>query len=116
MDYVLIALGVFFMIGGLLGCILPVIPGPPLSYVGLILLHVTEKYQYSSRFLILWAAITVAVYALDYIIPAWGTKKFSGSKRLGKHYRFTYWFIFLSSVWHYYRSVCRCCCWRINCW
>lgn len=81
MDYVLIALGVFFMIGGLLGCILPVIPGPPLSYVGLILLHVTEKYQYSSRFLILWAAITVAVYALDYIIPAWGTKKFGGSKR-----------------------------------
>lgn len=81
MDYILIALGVIFIISGILGCVLPVIPGPPLSYIGLLFLHFTERYQFSSKFLIIWAVITVVVYALDYIIPAWGTKKFGGSKR-----------------------------------
>lgn len=81
MDYVLISLGVIFIISGILGCVLPVIPGPPLSYIGLLFLHFTERYQFSSRFLIIWAAITIVVYALDYLIPAWGTKKFGGSKR-----------------------------------
>lgn len=81
MDYVLIVLGVVFIVSGILGCVLPVIPGPPLSYVGLLLLHFTERYQFSSRFLLIWAVITVVVYALDYLIPAWGTKKFGGSKR-----------------------------------
>jgi uncharacterized protein YqgC (DUF456 family) len=81
MDYVLISLGVIFIISGILGCVVPAIPGPPLSYVGLLLLHFTEKYQFSTKFLIIWAIITAVVYALDIIIPAWGTKKFGGSKR-----------------------------------
>ncbi|WP_346858347.1 DUF456 domain-containing protein [uncultured Draconibacterium sp.] len=81
MDIVLISFGVLFIITGILGCVLPVIPGPPLSYIGLLLLHFTKGYQFSSKFLIVWAVITVIVYALDYIIPVWGTKKFGGSKR-----------------------------------
>lgn len=81
MDYVLIAIGVIFIISGILGCVLPIIPGPPLSYVGLLLIHFTERYSFSNKFLIIWAAITIAVYAIDYVIPVWGTKKFGGSKR-----------------------------------
>ncbi|WP_321995934.1 DUF456 domain-containing protein [Draconibacterium orientale] len=81
MDILLIVLGALFIISGVLGCVLPIIPGPPLSYIGLLLLHFTERYQFSSKFLIIWAVITVVVYALDYLIPAWGTKKFGGSKR-----------------------------------
>ena len=81
MDYVLIVFGIIFIITGILGCVLPVIPGPPLNYIGLLLLHFTAKYQFSSKFLIIWAIITIVVYALDYIIPVWGTKKFGGSKR-----------------------------------
>lgn len=81
MDYVLISLGVIFIISGILGCVLPIVPGPPLSYVGLLLLHFTERFQFSTKFLIIWAIITAVVYALDLLIPAWGTKKFGGSKR-----------------------------------
>lgn len=81
MDYVLIGFGVIFIISGILGCVLPVIPGPPLSYIGLLLLHFTERYQFTPKFLVIWAIITLVVYLLDYIIPAWGTKKFGGSKR-----------------------------------
>lgn len=69
------------MIAGILGGILPVLPGPPLSYVGLLLLHFTNRYQFSSRFLIIWAIITVIVYILDFVIPAWGTKRYGGSNR-----------------------------------
>lgn len=81
MDYVLIAFGIIFIISGILGCVLPIIPGPPLSYIGLLLLHLTQGHQFSNKFLIIWATITAVVYALDFIIPAWGTKKFGGSKR-----------------------------------
>jgi len=81
MDYALIVLGALFMITGILGAILPVLPGPPLSFVGLIFLHLTERYQFSTNFLIIWGVITVVVYLLDYLIPVWGTKKFGGSKR-----------------------------------
>ena len=80
MDYILIVLGVIFLISGILGCVLPVLPGPPLSYAGLLFLHFTSKYHFETKFLIIWAIITAAVYAVDYIIPVIGTKKFGGSK------------------------------------
>jgi hypothetical protein len=81
MDYILIGLGIIFMITGIFGCVLPLLPGPPLNYIGLLLLHFTAGYQFSNRFLVIWGIVTVVVYALDYVIPVWGTKKFGGSKR-----------------------------------
>lgn len=81
MDLFLIITGAILVITGILGSVLPVLPGPPVSYVGLLLLHFTEKYQFSTRFLVIWAIICAVVVILDYVIPAWGTKKFGGSKR-----------------------------------
>jgi len=81
MDYVLIAFGAIFIVAGILGCLLPVLPGPPLSYAGLLLLHFSSKYQFSVKFLLIWAAVTILVSVLDYAIPAWGAKKFGSSKR-----------------------------------
>ena len=81
MDYVLLGFGIVLILIGLLGCVLPIVPGPPLSYAGLLLLHFTERYQFSSSFLITWAVITVVAYTIDFVIPALGTKKFGGSKR-----------------------------------
>ncbi len=81
MDYVLIVLGAFFIIGGILGGVLPVLPGPPLSYIGLLFLHFTDKYQFSTRFLIIWLIVAAVVTIIDYFIPIWGTKRFGGSKR-----------------------------------
>ncbi|WP_372948920.1 DUF456 domain-containing protein [Mariniphaga sp.] len=81
MDYVLIVLGAFFIVGGILGGVLPVLPGPPLSYIGLLFLHFTDKYQFSTRFLIIWLIVAAVVTIIDYFIPIWGTKRFGGSKR-----------------------------------
>ena len=81
MDIFLISLGIILTITGILGCVLPFMPGPPLNYAAILLLHFTSGFQFSNRFLIIWAIVTVAVVVLDYIIPVWGTKKFGGSKQ-----------------------------------
>ncbi len=80
MDLFLIIIAGLLLVTGFLGSILPILPGIPLSYAGILLLHFTDKYQFSSEFLILWAVIVVAIQVLDYYIPIWGTKKFGGSK------------------------------------
>jgi uncharacterized protein YqgC (DUF456 family) len=81
MDFILIGLGILCLVTGILGCILPALPGPPFNYVALLLLHFTARYHFSIRFLLIWALITVIVVTLDYVIPVWGTKKFGGSRR-----------------------------------
>jgi uncharacterized protein YqgC (DUF456 family) len=80
MDFVLIGLGIILMIIGLIGCVLPFLPGPPLNYTGLLLLHFTSTHHFSINFLVFWAIVTAVVYGLDLIVPVWGTKKFGGSK------------------------------------
>lgn len=80
MDTVLIILGAICLLVGIAGCILPVLPGVPLAYGGLVLLHFTGKVDFSWQFLTIWGVVTVVVQVLDYFIPAWGTKKFGGSK------------------------------------
>jgi uncharacterized protein YqgC (DUF456 family) len=79
-DYILAVLGGIMMIVGILGCLLPVLPGPPLSYAGLLVLHFSRFADFSSTFLITWGCVTVLVTILDYVVPIWGTKKFGGSK------------------------------------
>jgi uncharacterized protein YqgC (DUF456 family) len=65
---------------GLLGSIVPVIPGPPLSYVGLLLLQWSKFGDFTSFFLWFWAVITVIVTIADYFLPAFLTQKFGGSR------------------------------------
>ena len=80
MDIFLIISGSLLMILGIAGCLLPILPGPPLSYLGLIAIHFTSKIDFSSKFLIAWGIIVTLVSILDYVIPIWGTKFFGGSK------------------------------------
>lgn len=69
------------MFAGLAGCFLPVIPGPPLNWIGLLLLHYTRFAEFSFTFLAFWFVVTIVVTILDFIIPVWGTRKFGGSKQ-----------------------------------
>ncbi|MCF8359751.1 MAG: DUF456 domain-containing protein [Prolixibacteraceae bacterium] len=81
LDIVLIVIGIVFLLVGLAGCILPVLPGPPISYVGLLMLHFTRAHQFSSKFLLLWAGIAIVVTVIDNVIPVYGTKRYGGSKK-----------------------------------
>ncbi|MCF7834630.1 DUF456 domain-containing protein [Candidatus Gracilibacteria bacterium] len=80
METILIILGTILSIVGILGSILPVLPGPQLVYVALILLQFTPAHPFSTQFLIILGLINVFVLVLDYIIPIRGTKKFGGTK------------------------------------
>lgn len=80
MDIVLLILGFILMLVGILGSFLPVLPGPPVSWAGLLLLVLTTAVPNDWWFLGTTAVIALIVVALDYVIPAMGTKKFGGSK------------------------------------
>ena len=81
MDIILIILGLVCVVVGILGCFLPVIPGPPISFLALLFVHWTSQVSLDDKTLWLWGFIMAAVTALDYVIPAYGTKKFGGTKR-----------------------------------
>jgi uncharacterized protein len=79
-DYILLILGLLLMILGIIGCLVPVLPGPPLSFLGLIFLHLSRFGDFSTTTLITLGSIAVVVTLLDFIVPVWGTRKFGGSK------------------------------------
>ena len=80
MDIALLIIGFLFMLVGLLGSFLPVLPGPPISWIGLLLLYLTKAVPDNWWLLGITLAVALIVFALDYIIPAMGTKKFGGTK------------------------------------
>ena len=80
MDILWIILGSIFMIVGLVGCLLPVLPGPPLNYIGLLFLQLLDESPFSITFMVIWLLIVIVVVALDYVVPVYGTKRYGGSK------------------------------------
>jgi uncharacterized protein len=81
MDILLLLLGLFIMLLGIVGAFLPVLPGPLTSWGGLLTLHFTKAVNFSTTFLFVTFGIALLVWLLDYFIPAIGTKKFGGSKK-----------------------------------
>ncbi|WP_445383209.1 DUF456 domain-containing protein [Robiginitalea sp. IMCC43444] len=80
MDILLILLGLACMLVGILGSFLPVLPGPPISWLGLLLLILTQGVPNDWWLIGITAVVAVVVVALDYWIPALGTRKFGGSR------------------------------------
>jgi uncharacterized protein len=80
MDWLWISLGIILCIVAILGSILPLIPGPPIAYVGLLIQQFRDPNPFTTKFLLIWAGIIVVILVLDYIIPIWGTKRFGGTK------------------------------------
>ena len=79
-DIVIIAGGIILSLVGIIGCFIPVVPGPPFNYVALILLQLGSNSPFSTDFLILWLIITIVVTVLDYVVPIIGARKLGGSK------------------------------------
>ena len=80
MDVILVVLGLICSILGLLGSFLPALPGAPLSWIGLLLLYLTDYVENNYWVLGITLLLTIIVSILDYTIPAQGTKKFGGTK------------------------------------
>ncbi|MDM1369869.1 DUF456 domain-containing protein [Myroides marinus] len=80
MEYILLIVAIVLLIGGLVGSVLPALPGLPVSWVGILCLYLISGVE--MNYYILWASfiVMIAISILDYIIPAQGTKRFGGSK------------------------------------
>ncbi|MDG1849027.1 MAG: DUF456 domain-containing protein [Flavobacteriales bacterium] len=76
----ILILAFLFLLTGILGSIIPGLPGPPISYLGILLLHFFTNIQFGISFLWLWAFVVIAISVLDYLFQAWGVKKFGGGK------------------------------------
>lgn len=76
----LIAFAIICTVVGIIGAVVPGLPGPPISWVALLLLSLSGSTDYSNTFLIVMAAFAVGITVLDYVVPIWGTKKFGGTK------------------------------------
>lgn len=83
MEIALIALALVLLALGLVGCVLPVLPGPPLSFAGLILLWGAEGWQASSfgtTAILVLGGLTALVTVLDFVLPALGAKRYGATK------------------------------------
>ncbi|TGD57668.1 DUF456 domain-containing protein [Flavobacterium humi] len=79
MDTLLLILGFVCVVAGIFGSFLPVLPGPSISWVGLLLLYLTDAVPNNYWVLGITLLVTVLITVLDYMIPAKGTRKFGGS-------------------------------------
>jgi uncharacterized protein YqgC (DUF456 family) len=80
MDTFLLITGFFLILIGLIGSLIPVLPGPPLGWIGLLLLYMTQIVPDDWTVLGITLGIAVIITVLDYVIPAVGTKKSGGTK------------------------------------
>jgi uncharacterized protein len=79
MDALLLIIGLICVIVGVFGSFMPVLPGPSVSWLGLLLLYMTDAIPNNYWVLTITLVITIGITVLDYVIPAKGTKKFGGS-------------------------------------
>lgn len=86
METLIIILAISAGIIGVAGSILPGLPGPPVSWVGLLILYIWGNgvngagEPLSLTALVVWAVVVIAVTVVDYIVPPLLTKKMGGSK------------------------------------
>ena len=79
---IVVIIGVILTILGLIGCIIPGLPGPTFSFIAILILALVQGFvePLTSNMIIIMVFITVIVTVLDYIVPAAGAKKYGASK------------------------------------
>ena len=82
LETIAIIIGGAFVFLGLAGCVLPILPGPVLSFLGLLLLALLKDFSppLTPTLMIVMAILTVVVTIGDYIIPLWGAKRYGATK------------------------------------
>ena len=81
MVIIIICVVAFILLLGIIGCFVPVMPGPPISYGALLVFHFFSSYNIDENTLWLWALIVIAVTVFDLWVQIYGVKKFGGTKK-----------------------------------
>jgi uncharacterized protein YqgC (DUF456 family) len=81
-DVLLWLLAAVLVLAGLLGLILPALPGAPLLFAGLLVAAWVEDFSYvGSGTLVVLGALALLTYAVDFVASALGAKRFGASNR-----------------------------------
>lgn len=81
MDVIWMILGGLFLLGGIAGSVLPIIPGPPIAFIGVVFMQLAERVVISSKWMWILGIAAVVITVIDYVIPSYFTKKY-GAHRL----------------------------------
>ncbi len=80
MTTLIVIFSVLLLILGLIGSVLPIIPGPPVSFIGLLLLHLFTPFFLSEDLLIYFALAAAIITFLDYWLQIYSVKIFGGGR------------------------------------
>lgn len=81
MTTLLLILAALLILAGIAGAVLPILPGPPIAFLGLVALHyASPEYAVSSNVFWIMGSLAVVITVLDYVVPVYGTKRFGGTK------------------------------------
>jgi uncharacterized protein YqgC (DUF456 family) len=76
-----LVLSIILFIAGLLGTILPVLPGAILIYLGMLLYGFMTKFEtLNVNFFFLQGLVLVLIFSVDFLASVVGTRYFNGSK------------------------------------
>lgn len=79
-EVLLLVVSGLLILAGITGSVLPVLPGPPIAYAGLLITHLFTPVSFSILSLVIYGIFTVIIVAVDYWIPAYWVKKTGGTK------------------------------------
>ncbi len=80
MDIILCIVALLLAVVGLIGAVIPIIPGPALSFIALLVNYFSPNPSVDTKWLIIWLAICIAVIVIDYLLPVYIVKRLGGSK------------------------------------
>lgn len=80
MNTLFIIIAILCCVVGIIGSIVPGLPGPPISWAALMVLYLAHIGDLQVRTVVIYAVVALIITILDYIVPVWGTTKFGGTK------------------------------------
>ena len=80
MEYLYVILSLLIAAIGLLGAVLPVLPGTPISFAAILVLLLCDGHDIGVTQLVVAGVLALAITMMDYVAPIWFTKKSGGSK------------------------------------
>jgi len=81
-EIVITIVGLLLVILGLVGSVLPILPGPPLGFAGLLLMALVRHFSepLTPILILVLALATLGVILFDYLLPVLMSKKYGASK------------------------------------
>lgn len=78
---IIVLLAIVLALSGIVGSIVPALPGPPLTLGGLVMVWLIAPEEVTLTVIIVMTVLTIIAQVIDYVAPMWMTKMGGGSKR-----------------------------------